>query len=55
MLTPVFSGPDDEYVILPLRRNPYADRMADGMAIVADRPGAGIEWDVAAVERYRMT
>jgi len=29
--------------------------IVDGMAIVPNRPGAGLEWDVAAVERYRMT
>ena len=30
-------------------------KIVDGMAIVPDRPGAGLEWDAAAVERYRMT
>ncbi len=30
-------------------------KIVDGMAIVPDRPGAGLEWDVAAIERYRMT
>ena len=30
-------------------------KIVDGLAIVADRPGAGLEWDVAAVERYRIT
>jgi mandelate racemase len=30
-------------------------RIVDGMAIVPDRPGAGLEWDDAAVKRYRMT
>ncbi len=30
-------------------------KIVDGMAIVPDRPGAGLEWDDAAVERYRMT
>ncbi len=30
-------------------------KIVDGMAIVPDRPGAGLEWDVAAVERYRMS
>ena len=30
-------------------------RIVDGMAIVPDRPGAGLDWDAAAVERYRMT
>jgi mandelate racemase len=30
-------------------------KIVDGMAIVPDRPGAGLEWDGAAVERYRMT
>ena len=30
-------------------------RIVDGMAIVPDRPGAGLEWDEAAVKRYRMT
>jgi mandelate racemase len=29
--------------------------IVDGMAIVPDRPGAGLEWDAAAVERYRMS
>jgi mandelate racemase len=29
-------------------------RIVDGMAIVPDRPGSGLEWDVAAVRRYRM-
>ena len=29
--------------------------IVDGMAIVPDRPGAGLEWDVAAIERYRMS
>ena len=27
----------------------------DGMAIVPDRPGSGIEWDSRAVDRYRLT
>ena len=30
-------------------------RIVDGMAIVPDRPGTGLEWDAAAIERYRMT
>jgi mandelate racemase len=30
-------------------------KIVDGMAIVPDRPGAGLEWNVDAVERYRMT
>lgn len=30
-------------------------KIVDGMAIVPDRPGAGLEWDVAAIERYRMS
>jgi mandelate racemase len=30
-------------------------KIVDGRAIVATRPGAGLEWDVAALERYRMT
>jgi mandelate racemase len=30
-------------------------KIVDGMAIVPDRPGVGLEWDVAAVERYRMS
>ena len=30
-------------------------KIIDGMAIVPDRPGAGLEWDEARVERYRMT
>src|SRR6185295_10868936 len=30
-------------------------RIVDGTAIVPDRPGAGLEWNRAAVERYRMT
>ena len=30
-------------------------KIVDGMAIVPDRPGAGLEWDEAKVERYRMT
>jgi mandelate racemase len=30
-------------------------KIVDGMAIVPDRPGAGLEWDEAAVERYKMT
>lgn len=30
-------------------------KIEDGMAIVPDRPGAGLEWDKAAVERYRMS
>jgi mandelate racemase len=29
--------------------------IVDGMAIVPDRPGAGLEWDDASVKRYRMT
>jgi mandelate racemase len=29
--------------------------IVDGMAIAPPRPGAGLEWDVAGVERYRMT
>ena len=30
-------------------------KIIDGMAIIPDRPGAGLEWDVVAVERYRIT
>lgn len=30
-------------------------KIVDGMAIVPDRPGTGLEWDDAAVKRYRMT
>jgi mandelate racemase len=30
-------------------------RVVDGMAIVPDRPGAGLVWDEPAIERYRMT
>jgi mandelate racemase len=30
-------------------------RVVDGMAIVPDRPGAGMVWDEPAVKRYRMT
>ena len=30
-------------------------KIVDGMAVVPDRPGAGLEWNLAAVERYRMT
>jgi mandelate racemase len=29
--------------------------IVDGMAIAAARPGAGLEWNMSAVERYRMT
>jgi len=30
-------------------------KIVDGMAIVPDRPGAGLEWNDDAVKRYRMT
>lgn len=30
-------------------------KIVDGFAIVADRPGAGLEWDAAAVEHYRIS
>jgi mandelate racemase len=30
-------------------------KILDGMAIVPDRPGTGLEWDDAAVQRYRMS
>ncbi|HEX5278746.1 MAG TPA: enolase C-terminal domain-like protein [Micropepsaceae bacterium] len=30
-------------------------KIMDGMAIVPDRPGSGLEWDVRAVERFRLT
>jgi mandelate racemase len=30
-------------------------KIADGMAIVAHRAGSGLEWDEAAVRRYRMS
>ena len=30
-------------------------KIVDGMAIVPDRPGSGLEWNEAAVKRYRMT
>ena len=30
-------------------------KIIDGMAIVPDRPGAGLEWDEASIKRYRMT
>jgi len=29
-------------------------RIVDGEAVIAERPGHGIEWDAAAVERYRV-
>jgi mandelate racemase len=29
-------------------------KIVDGMAIVPDRPGAGLHWDASAVKRYRM-
>lgn len=29
--------------------------IVDGMAIMPDGPGTGLDWDAAAVERYRMT
>jgi mandelate racemase len=29
--------------------------IADGMAIVPNRPGSGLEWDAAAIQRYRMS
>lgn len=29
-------------------------RIVDGMAILPDRPGAGLEWDGLAIKRYRM-
>jgi mandelate racemase len=28
--------------------------VADGHAVVPERPGSGMVWDKAAVERYRM-
>ena len=37
----------DKVLIEPLR-------IVDGHAVVADRPGSGIVWDEAAVERYRV-
>jgi mandelate racemase len=30
-------------------------KIVDGMAIVPNRPGAGLEWNVRAIERYRMS
>jgi len=30
-------------------------KIVDGMAIVPARPGSGLEWNMPAVERYRMT
>jgi mandelate racemase len=30
-------------------------RIVDGMAIVPNRPGSGLEWNVAAIKRYRMS
>ncbi len=29
-------------------------RIADGHAVIPDRPGHGMVWDHAAVERYRV-
>jgi L-alanine-DL-glutamate epimerase-like enolase superfamily enzyme len=29
-------------------------RIVDGHAVVSDRPGTGIVWNQAAVERYRV-
>ena len=29
-------------------------QIVDGEAVIADRPGHGIVWDKAAVERYRV-
>jgi mandelate racemase len=43
-----------EYVdwAAPVLAQPIA--IADGFAQIPDRPGNGMEWDAAAVERYRM-
>ena len=30
-------------------------KIVDGMAVIPARPGAGLEWDMRAVERYRLT
>jgi mandelate racemase len=35
----------------PLLREPFV--VKDGLLYIPDRPGAGIEWDAAAVKRYR--
>jgi mandelate racemase len=37
----------------PLLQQPLA--IADGCAVVPDRPGNGLVWDINAVERHRMT
>jgi mandelate racemase len=29
-------------------------RIVDGHAVISDRPGGGLVWDAAAVERYRV-
>ena len=43
-----------EYVdwAAPLLAEPLV--IADGMALIPDRPGNGLAWDAAAVERYRI-
>ena len=43
-----------EYVdwAAPVLQQPI--ELADGCAVIPDRPGNGLEWDRAAVERYRM-
>jgi mandelate racemase len=44
-----------EYVdwAAPILKQPIEIR--DGHAVIPERPGAGIEWDVAAVDRYRAS
>jgi mandelate racemase len=29
-------------------------RVVDGHAVIPERPGSGVVWDAAAVERYRV-
>ena len=36
----------------PILREPI--RIVDGAAIIPDRAGSGVEWDAAAVARYRI-
>jgi mandelate racemase len=36
----------------PILQEPLS--IVDGMAIVPTRPGTGLEWDIRAVERYRL-
>jgi mandelate racemase len=54
LLTATPTGPFLEYMDWADKIVQEPLRIVDGHAVVSDRPGTGIVWNQAAVERYRV-